>query len=72
MSQRLLPPEARRAIVVLSFNGCKAAEMHNELAFIDFETTGLSPDYDRTIEVAAAIVRNGEVTGTFVQLRIPS
>ena len=37
----------------LVFNGSKAAGMHNELVFVDFETTGLSPDYDRVIEVAA-------------------
>jgi len=45
--------------------------MHNELVFIDFETTGLSPDYDRAIEVAAAIVRGGEVMDTFAQLMYP-
>ena len=42
--------------------------MSNEFAVIDFETTGLSADYCRVIEVAAVIVRNGEVSESFVQL----
>ena len=31
--------------------------MFNEFAVIDFETTGLSADYCRVIEVAAALVK---------------
>ena len=45
--------------------------MSGEFAVIDFETTGLSADCCRVIEVAAAIVRNGEVTESFVQLMHP-
>jgi len=45
--------------------------MQGELVFIDFETTGLSAGYDRVIEVAAALVRDGEVAGTFVHLMHP-
>jgi len=40
-------------------------------AVIDFETTGLSPASDRIIEVAVAIVRDGEVVDTFSQLMDP-
>ena len=45
--------------------------MSSEFAVIDFETTGLSADYCRVIEVAAVIVRDGEVTESFVQLMHP-
>ena len=45
--------------------------MFNEFAVIDFETTGLSTDYCRVIEVAAVIVRNGEAADSFVQLMHP-
>jgi len=45
--------------------------MFKEFAVIDFETTGLSADYCRVIEVAAVIVRNGEVTDSFVELMHP-
>ena len=45
--------------------------MSNEFAVIDFETTGLSADYCRVIEVAAVIVRDGEVVDSFVQLMHP-
>ena len=40
-------------------------------AVLDFETTGLSAGRDRIIEVAAAIVRDGEVVETFSQLMNP-
>ncbi|MFA4945304.1 MAG: 3'-5' exonuclease [Lentisphaeria bacterium] len=42
-----------------------------DYAVIDFETTGLSAGWDRTIEVGAAIVRDGEVVATFAQLMHP-
>ena len=42
-----------------------------EYAVIDFETTGLSAECYRVIEVAAVIVRNGEVADSFVQLMHP-
>ena len=45
--------------------------MFNEFAVIDFETTGLGADYSRIIEVGAVIVRNGEVTDSFVELMHP-
>ncbi|HCE46690.1 MAG TPA: hypothetical protein DET40_24345 [Lentisphaeria bacterium] len=45
--------------------------MSNEFAVIDFETTGLSPDCCRVIEVAAVIVKDGEVADSFVQLVHP-
>ena len=43
----------------------------SEYVVIDFETTGLSADYCRIIEVAAVIVRNGEVAESFAQLMNP-
>ena len=51
--------------------------MTEEFAVIDFETTGLSAGYDRIIEVAVAILRDGEVVDSYAQLmhpgrRIPS
>ena len=45
--------------------------MSSDYAVIDFETTGLSADYCRVIEVAAVIVRDGEVADSFVQLMHP-
>ena len=45
--------------------------MPGELVVLDFETTGLSADYCRVIEVAAAIVRDGHVVDSFVQLMHP-
>lgn len=39
---------------------------------LDFETTGLSPDYgDRAIEIAAVLIEDGKVTETFQQLMNP-
>jgi len=45
--------------------------MLNEFAVIDFETTGLGADCCRIIEVGAVIIRNGEVTDSFVELMSP-
>lgn len=45
--------------------------MIQEFVVIDFETTGLSADYCRVIEVAAVIVRNGKVADSFVELMHP-
>lgn len=42
-----------------------------EYAVLDFETTGLSAGWHRVIEVGAAIMCNGEVVDTFVQLMHP-
>ncbi|MHB0777097.1 exonuclease domain-containing protein [Halomonas sp. WWR20] len=33
---------------------------------IDFETTGLSPNFDRVIEVGVVLVRNHEIVETVV------
>ena len=43
----------------------------DEVVIIDFETTGLSGNYDRVIEIGAAIVRNNEITSTFCSLCDP-
>ena len=40
-------------------------------AVIDFETTGMRAGEDRIIEVAAAIIENGEVVATFSELMNP-
>jgi len=45
--------------------------MENEVVVLDFETTGLSSDYDRIIEVGAAIVKGEEVIDTFSALCDP-
>ena len=45
--------------------------MSSDFAVIDFETTGLSADCCRVIEVAAVIVRDGEVVDSYVQLMYP-
>jgi DNA polymerase-3 subunit epsilon len=42
-----------------------------EVVVLDFETTGLSPDYARIIEVGAAVFCNGEVRETFEELMDP-
>lgn len=41
------------------------------LAVIDFETTGLSAERDRIIEVGAVIIENGKVKDTFAELVNP-
>jgi len=41
------------------------------IAVIDFETTGLSADWCRIIEVGAVIVREGRVVDSFVELMHP-
>lgn len=43
----------------------------DELVILDFETTGLSPDYARVIEVGAVIVKGTEVVDTLSQLMHP-
>jgi len=42
-----------------------------ELVVLDFETTGLTPAYDRTIEVAATLLVNQRPVDTFHQLMHP-
>lgn len=43
----------------------------NELVILDFETTGLSPDYSRVIEVGAIIISGTKVVGKLSQLMYP-
>jgi len=43
----------------------------NEFVILDFETTGLSPEYARVIEVGAVIVRDAKVIDTVSQLMYP-
>lgn len=43
----------------------------NEFIVIDFETSGLSPEYERVIEIGAALVKDGEVKATVSQLLNP-
>jgi DNA polymerase-3 subunit epsilon len=42
-----------------------------EIVVLDFETTGLSTEYDRVIEVAAITIKNKKVINTFIQLMNP-
>ena len=41
------------------------------IVVVDFETTGLSADWNRIIEVGAVIVRDGQVVDSFVELMHP-
>tara|TARA_R110002110_G_scaffold415856_3_gene658497 strand:+ start:77032 stop:77685 length:654 start_codon:yes stop_codon:yes gene_type:complete len=43
----------------------------DEVVILDFETTGLSAQYERVIEVGAALVKGNQVTETFSQLCYP-
>lgn len=43
----------------------------DEVVILDFETTGLSADYERVIEVGAAVVKEGEIQSTFCSLCNP-
>lgn len=43
----------------------------NEVAVLDFETTGLSSDYDRVIEVGALLIKNHKIIDEFVELMNP-
>jgi len=43
----------------------------NEVIVLDFETTGLSAEYDRVIEVGAILVRNHKIIDEFVELMNP-
>ena len=45
--------------------------MSDEFAVIDFETTGLSAGQDRIIEVAAAVLKDGEIVDSYVRLMHP-
>ena len=51
---------------------CRATASANTVIVLDFETTGMSPDYgDRAIEVGAVRLENGQVTGRFQALMNP-
>lgn len=44
----------------------------NTVVVLDFETTGLSPDYgDRAIEIGAVRIEDGKVVGRFLELMNP-
>lgn len=43
-------------------------DLINDITVFDFETSGLSPDKDRVIEMAAIRIRGGEVVGSFSTL----
>lgn len=43
----------------------------DEVVVLDFETTGLTTDYDRVIEVGAALVKGNEIIDTFSSLCDP-
>ncbi|MFT4553179.1 MAG: DNA polymerase-3 subunit epsilon [Chlamydiales bacterium] len=43
----------------------------DEVVVLDFETTGLTTDYDRVIEVGAALVKGDEIVDTFSALCDP-
>jgi len=42
-----------------------------EVVILDFETTGLSANYERVIEVGAALVKGNKITKTFSELCYP-
>ncbi len=44
---------------------------NSEVIILDFETTGLSADYERIIEIGAAIVKGNKITQTFTTLCNP-
>ncbi len=46
-------------------------DREEEVVVLDFETTGLSTDYDRIIEVGAAIVKGKDIQSTFSSLCNP-
>ena len=46
--------------------------MHNSVVVLDFETTGLSPQYgDRAIEIGAVLIENNRITDRFQSLMNP-
>lgn len=51
--------------------GASLVALPLDYTVVDLETTGLNPDCDEIIELAALKVRNGEVAGTFQQLVCP-
>ena len=55
-----------KSVIEIDYPSCE------EVIILDFETTGLSPYYDRVIEVAAIVVKNNKLTDTFTQLMNPS
>lgn len=46
-------------------------QVAEEFVILDFETTGLSPEYARIIEVGAVLIKQGKVVDTLSQLMHP-
>ena len=46
-------------------------EVGKEVVIFDLETTGLSTDFDRIIEVGASIVKDDEIVSSFSSLCDP-
>ncbi len=57
--------------VIITVMGSKSGKSLDEVVILDFETTGLSAQYERVIEVGAALVKGNQVTKTFSQLCYP-
>ena len=53
------------------FKGRSLLELPDDYVVIDLETTGLSPDYDEIIEIAALRYRNDSLAGSFSTLVKP-
>lgn len=49
----------------------KAVSTCHEVIVLDFETTGLSSNYDRVIEVGALLIKNHKIIDEFVELMNP-
>jgi len=49
----------------------KSDLLADEVVVLDFETTGLSSEYHRVIEVGAVVVRDGTIVDSFSQLMNP-
>lgn len=56
---------------VRKFKGRSIIEFPGEYVVIDLETTGLSPEWDRIIEIGAIKVQDGKAVDTFQQLAYP-
>jgi len=49
----------------VAVHGAPEQDFHGEIVCFDIETTGLSKDRDRIIEIGAVILRDGEICETF-------
>lgn len=61
----------RRSIMERLYKGKSLTNFVNDYTIIDIETTGLSPEYDDIIELAAIKVRDNKVVETYQQLVNP-